>query len=80
MIVAGIQVRQISGLAGAEILSMAISAMLGLLKLAWCLVTGLFRYRAALQAEILILRCAVSRRNALFSAISIGSFSLVSMA
>ena len=56
MIVAGIQVRQISGLAGAEILSMAISAMLGLLKLAWCLVTGLFRYRAALQAEILILR------------------------
>src|SRR5262249_13422582 len=32
------------------------SAMLDLLRLTWCLVTGLFRSRAALQAEIFILR------------------------
>jgi len=30
--------------------------MIDLLRLAWCLVTGLFRSRAALQAEIFILR------------------------
>ena len=34
---------------------MIFSAMLVLLRLVWCLVTGLFRSRAALQAEILVL-------------------------
>jgi hypothetical protein len=34
--------------------------MVDLLRLAWCLVTGLFRSRAALQAEILVLRHQVN--------------------
>jgi hypothetical protein len=35
-------------------------AMVDLLRLVWCLVTGLFRSRAALQAEILVLRHQVN--------------------
>ena len=38
------------------------SAMLDLLRLAWCLVTGLFRSRTALQAEILISACKAAPR------------------
>src|SRR6516162_9270962 len=37
-----------------------LSAMVDLLRLLWCLVTGLFRSRAALQAEILVLRHQVN--------------------
>jgi hypothetical protein len=36
------------------------SAMVDLLRLVWCLVTGLFGSRAALQAEILVLRHQVN--------------------
>src|SRR6516164_6702693 len=39
---------------------MILSAMVDLLRLVWCLVTGLFRSRAALQAEILVLRHQVN--------------------
>ena len=34
--------------------------MVDLLRLLWCLVTGLFRFRAALQGEILVLRHQVN--------------------
>jgi hypothetical protein len=37
-----------------------LSAVVDLLRSLWCLVTGLFRSRAALQAEILILRHQVN--------------------